>query len=721
MPVTCSAGMFHIRNNGTSLVMTVENGLLLQLYYGKRLKDAELKYLLSAYPARASFDTPMAYLPLAAPTTGIGSYCQPSVSAVRRKTGDNCVDLRYRSHRVYEGKPELSPLPSARGESRTLEITLEDSVTGLLAVLSYSIFKDSDVISVSRRYENSGSEDLFLTNAQSVSVPFPDGKYDLVHFPGAWARERSVARREMRLGEQTVIKSSRGASSHSNNPSALIAESGAGENNGNVYGISLLYSGDFLCCAETDNYGFPRLSIGMNPETFSWALPAGESFTAPEAALLFSSEGFNGFSHEIHSYVLNHIIRASWQKRERPILINNWEATYFDFNEEKILKIAREAREMGIEMFVLDDGWFGKRDSDNCSLGDWKADKRKLPNGLEHLVSEVTALGLKFGLWFEPEMVSPDSDLYREHPDWCLHAEDRPRTEARNQLILDLSRDEVAEYVYKSVASVLRYCDISYVKWDMNRNMTEGFSAALPPERQPETHHRYILNLYRVFTRLNDEFPSVLFEGCSGGGGRFDLGMLAFMPQIWTSDDTDPIERLKIQYGTSYIFPPSAMGAHVSASPNHQTGRRTSIKSRGEVALAGNFGFELDVSKLTEEDKEEAKRLISLVKRRRALISGGVFTRLSSPFESNFTAWQFADRQEKPQTVILCAYRTLAEPNGRVYVLHARGLDDKTDYRDLATGSVYSGGALMYAGIPLPKLSGDFDSMVIELEVIKGK
>ena len=447
---------------------------------------------------------------------------------------------------------------------------------------------------------------------------------------------------------------------------------------------------------------------------FTWKLEPGETFVSPEAAMVYSPDGLNGMSHAFHRLYSENLMRSKWFERDRPILINNWEATYFNFNEEKILQIARRAKELGVEMLVLDDGWFGKRNTDNCSLGDWVVNPEKLPGGLNGLSDRLHDLGLKFGLWFEPEMISPDSDLYRAHPDWCLHVDGRARVEMRNQLILDLSRKEVQDYIIESVSAVLESARIEYVKWDMNRNMTEPFSGAQTPERQKETQHRYMLGLYRVLEEITARFPEILFESCSGGGGRFDPGMLYYMPQTWTSDDSDAVERMFIQYGTSFVYPPCAMGAHVSAVPNHQTGRTTAMQTRGDVALGGNFGFELDLSQLSDADAETVRRLIEREKQVRTLVRTGEFTRLLSPFDHPYAAWQFRARDNSE--ALICAYRLMTRPATPHLLLRASGLDESAVYMD-DDGNTCSGAALTRYGLWL-HLPGDFTSKVIHLRRI---
>ena len=561
--------------------------------------------------------------------------------------------------------------------------------------------------------ENGGAQNLTIRDAMAASVPLYGSNFDLIYLHGGWARERSVVRKPVGQAE-TRVYSERGASGHEKNPFIAVCDASATEHSGNVWAMNLIYSGSFLASVNVDNAGNSRMSIGMNPRVFAWRLAPGERFQTPEAALSYSDQGLNGMSQLYHRLYRTRLVRGSWRDRVRPILINNWEATYFDFDEEKILTIAKRAKELGIEMFVLDDGWFGKRNIDNCSLGDWVVNREKLVGGLEGVSEKIHALGMKFGLWFEPEMVSPDSDLYRAHPDWCLHIPGRDRTEERNQLILDLSRREVQDYIVEAVSSVLESTQIDYVKWDMNRNMTEAFSASQLPEGQLETQHRYMLGLYSVLDRIVSRFPEILFESCSGGGGRFDAGLLYYMPQTWTSDDTDAIERLSIQYGTSFAYPASAMGAHVSAVPNHQTGRITSMKLRGDVALGGNFGYELDLSKLNEADAEVVRQQVEFVKRVRKLTQTGVFTRLLSPFEGRYTAWQFVS--EDASEALLCVYRALQTPMESPKRVCMHGLDETATYADDA-GNRYSGAVLNHYGAWI-HLRGDFSSEVLHLKKV---
>ena len=708
--------LFHLRNDFLSLVLCLrpdEEGAeeLLMAYLGAPLDNAAACLYLTDLNEGASFDSLRQALPYACPTEGRGDY-RPSLVCASDGQGQRCTELFYHSHRIEPGKPSLAGLPAAyvekAEEADTLYITLRDGLTGLCAELRYTLYVRRPAAAVSILYCNGGEKALTLLNAGSACVTLP-GRYDFLHLHGAWAKERSVERISPAALTRSIA-SARGASGHEHNPFAVLAAPDTTEFSGECLGAALVYSGDFLISADENAYASTRLILGLNPRTFSWRLNPGNQFQSPEALLVYSDRGLNAMSQAFHSLIRQRVCRGYWRDRERPVLINNWEATYFNFSHEKILTIARAAAQAGIELFVLDDGWFGRRNSDNCSLGDWTVNREKLPGGLSALARDINALGLKFGLWFEPEMVSPDSDLYRAHPDWCLHAEGRRRTTARQQLILDMSRRDVQDYVVEAVSSVLRSAPIEYVKWDMNRNFKEAGSALLADGRQGETAHRYMLGLYRVLEAVTSAFPRVLFESCSGGGGRFDAGMLHYMPQTWTSDDTDAVERLRIQYGTSLCYPVSAMGAHVSAVPNHQVSRITSMRMRGDVALGGNFGYELDLSVQTPEDTEEICRQVKLVKALRRTTQQGVFTRLQSPFEDNIAAWQFADGNR----VILCAYRVLNRPSAAPVRIRLRDVPEGT--YTAPDGVPVTAGDLMRAGVPLAFPRYDFASCVMVFE-----
>lgn len=708
---------FYLGAGKASYVLHVdEDGRLLNQHWGARVPDGALSPDFSHYPTLASFDPRTNALPWELPTRGSGWYGEPAVAATNAK-GDDMVQLTYVSHAIYMGKNRLPGLPATfarrEGDAETLEVELMDRLTGLRVTAVYGVFERTGAITRSLRLKNESGEDMQINGVLSASAPVHGSGYDVIHLKGAWARERHIMRQTQGEGEYRIF-SQRGASGHEANPFLALCEKSATEFSGEVWAVSLVYSGSFEALSYVNNTENSRLSIGLNPDVFTWKLEPGETFVSPEAAMVYSPDGLNGMSHAFHRLYSENLMRSKWFERDRPILINNWEATYFNFNEEKILQIARRAKELGVEMLVLDDGWFGKRNTDNCSLGDWVVNPEKLPGGLNGLSDKLHDLGLKFGLWFEPEMISPDSDLYRAHPDWCLHVDGRARVEMRNQLILDLSRKEVQDYIIESVSAVLESARIEYVKWDMNRNMTEPFSGAQTPERQKETQHRYMLGLYRVLEEITARFPEILFESCSGGGGRFDPGMLYYMPQTWTSDDSDAAERMFIQYGTSFVYPPCAMGAHVSAVPNHQTGRTTAMQTRGDVALGGNFGFELDLSQLSDADAETVRRLIEREKQVRTLVRTGEFTRLLSPFDHPYAAWQFRARDNSE--ALICAYRLMTRPATPHLLLRASGLDESAVYMD-DDGNTCSGAALTRYGLWL-HLPGDFTSKVIHLRRI---
>ena len=708
---------FYLGAGKASYVLHVdEDGRLLNQHWGARVPNGALSPDFSHYPTLASFDPRTNALPWELPTRGSGWYGEPAVAATNAK-GDDMVQLTYVSHAIYMGKNRLPGLPATfarrEGDAETLEVELMDRLTGLRVTAVYGVFERTGAITRSLRLKNESGEDMQINGVLSASAPVHGSGYDVIHLKGAWARERHVMRQTQGEGEYRIF-SQRGASGHEANPFLALCEKSATEFSGEVWAVSLVYSGSFEALSYVNNTENSRLSIGLNPDVFTWKLEPGETFVSPEAAMVYSPDGLNGMSHAFHRLYSENLMRSKWFERDRPILINNWEATYFNFNEEKILQIARRAKELGVEMLVLDDGWFGKRNTDNCSLGDWVVNPEKLPGGLNGLSDRLHDLGLKFGLWFEPEMISPDSDLYRAHPDWCLHVDGRARVEMRNQLILDLSRKEVQDYIIESVSAALESARIEYVKWDMNRNMTEPFSGAQTPERQKETQHRYMLGLYRVLEEITARFPEILFESCSGGGGRFDPGMLYYMPQTWTSDDSDAVERMFIQYGTSFVYPPCAMGAHVSAVPNHQTGRTTAMQTRGDVALGGNFGFELDLSQLSDADAETVRRLIEREKQVRTLVRTGEFTRLLSPFDHPYAAWQFRARDNSE--ALICAYRLMTRPATPHLLLRASGLDESAVYMD-DDGNTCSGAALTRYGLWL-HLPGDFTSKVIHLRRI---
>ncbi len=722
--------IFHLKAKDTSYVMEIaRDGYLLHLYWGKEVNEYRHSNFLqlmdrgfSGNPYQHKDDRTFSLdtLPQEYPQYGNSDFRKPGYQ-IQLENGSTVTDLRYDSHTIFKGKKSLAGLPATyiekEEEAETLEITMIDALIGLKVVLSYSVFEQFNVISRSVKIMNDGDQSLKLLNVQSLCVDFREDDFDFLHLHGAHVRERHIERQPLRHGIQS-IESIRGSSSHQHNPFIALLKKGTTENKGEVYAFNLVYSGNFLAQAEVDQFSCTRVTMGINPFDFSWKLESGEAFQAPEAVMVYSSDGLGSMSRTFHELYRSRLIRGNYRDKERPILVNNWEATYFDFTADSILEIAEAGKELGIELFVLDDGWFGRRDDDKTSLGDWFVDLRKLPKGLNHLASEVEANGMQFGLWFEPEMVSVDSDLFREHPEWCLHVPGRQSTESRNQLVLDFSREDVCKEITKRVSDILANMPISYVKWDMNRHMTEIGSAILPPDRQRETAHRYMLGLYKMLEEITAAFPNVLFESCSGGGGRFDPGMLYYMPQTWTSDNTDAVSRLKIQYGTSLVYPIASIGAHVSAVPNHQVQRITSITMRGDVAMSGNLGYELDLTKLSVQEKMAVKSQVAYYKEIRRLIQFGEFYRLKSPFEGNDTAWLFTNNDKTE--VIVYYFKVLAEPAAPASVLKLDGIDVNKEYQVTGTDIVYGGDELVYAGlsIPIEKIQGDFQSFCWHLKAL---
>jgi alpha-galactosidase len=700
----------------TYAIKVLPQGYLAHLYWGPNIDEQNLDFIIrlrdraySPNPAGSGREFSLDALPLEYPVYGNTDFRSPALEIFQPEDGSRIVDLRFKDHKIITGKPPLAGLPATwverEDEAATLIVGLEDSKLGLRVELSYTAFTFHPAIARSTRILNRGEFPVFLCRALSSSVDFPSSQTQtsFLHLFGAHLRERDICCTPLRPGTQ-LIESRRGASSHHHNPFFALTELNTNEDHGAVYGFNLVYSGNFLGLTECDADFGCRAQLGINPFDFSWKLEPGLEFQTPEAILVFSAEGLGGMSRAYHHLYRSNLCRGEWRDKPRPIVVNNWEATYFDFDATKLEKIAAAAAGLGIEMFVLDDGWFGHRDNDCSSLGDWFVDKRKLPGGLEELAARIKTKGLSFGLWVEPEMISPDSDLYRAHPDWCLHVPGRARSEGRNQLVLDFSRKDVRENIYDQIAAILRAVPITYVKWDMNRNTTEVGSLALPSDRQRETAHRYILGLYEFMEKLTREFPQILFEGCAGGGGRFDPGILYYMPQIWTSDNTDAISRLKIQYGTSLVYPWSTIAAHVSVVPNHQVGRVTPFKTRGDVAFTGAFGYELDVSKLTSEDREEVNRQTAFYKQVRHLFIDGSLYRLRSPFETNEAAWMVVAPGK--DEALVTHVTILSLPNAADRFLKLKGLDPNSRYT--IGDNVHRGDALMRVGIPIPYPAGDF-------------
>lgn len=699
--------IFTLNTEHTTYQMQVDKfGVLLHLYYGGRI-DGSMNYLLTYYDrgfsgnlADAGNDRTYSLdaLPQEYPALGTGDYRNMAL-IIRNADQSECCDLRYVSHEIRKGKYGLEGLPAVyttQDESETLEILLQDVVSRLQVRLLYSILEKEDIITRSVKITNGGTNKIWVEKAASACLDFLDGNYDLISFYGRHAMERNFQRAKIMHGNQT-IGSRRGTSSHQYNPAVIVAEPSATEDNGRCYGMVFVYSGNFLCEAEQDQYGQTRVLMGLHDELFHYPLTQGETLVIPETILCYSSQGFSTLSRRYHRCIREHICRGKYSQKLRPILINSWEAAYFNFTGETIYQLAKDAAGLGIDMVVMDDGWFGNREDDNSSLGDWQVNEKKLGCTLGELIQKINGIGVKFGIWIEPEMVSEESTLYREHPDWVMRISGRNPVRGRNQLILDFSRADVREYVFCQICAVLDQGNIEYVKWDMNRSLADIYSIEKEPGRST---YDYVLGLYDFLEKLLQRYPDILLEGCSGGGGRFDAGMLYYTPQIWCSDNTDAIDRLKIQYGTSFFYPTSTVGSHVSAIPNHQTGRSVSMHTRAVVAMSGTFGYEMDLAKLTTEEKEEIKEQIICYKKQADLINTGEYYRLSDPFQDDFAAWMFVSEQADRALVNV----VMLEIHGNMTVNYVKlkGLRPDAVYEDTETGMQYYGSALMEAGIPMP-------------------
>lgn len=650
--------------------------------------------------------------PLEYACTGNGDYRIPALT-VTQPDGSCSADLRYESHKVYSGKYAIPGLPAVYDDKgETLEIILRDRYSDLRVTLRYGVLAELDIITRSAIIQNNGNATVRLEQAASFSLDIPSHGWEWMHFYGRHAMERITERASLIHGIQES-SSTRGTSSHHQNPSMILCQKDCTETSGACFGAFLMYSGSFQTKIELDQLHQTRVVMGIHPELFSWTLQPGESFYTPEAVLTYSDTGLETLSHRFHKVIREHVCRGKYQLAERPVLINNWEATYFDFDAEKIYNIAKEAATLGVDMLVLDDGWFGKRDSDDSGLGDWFVNENKLQGGLKQLVDRIRGLGMQFGIWIEPEMVSEDSNLYQTHPDWVMQIPGRDPVRARYQLLLDVSRSDVQDYLYDCISKLLKSADITYIKWDMNRSICDWYSALLPAQRQGELPHRYVLGLYALLERLVTDFPNVMIEGCSGGGGRFDAGMLYYCPQIWCSDDTDAYERTTIQYGTSYIYPISAVGSHVSAVPNHQTGRVTSFEARGITAMAGSFGYELNLGILNEDEKHAVTDQIHRFKTYGPLIHNGRYYRLSNPITDEIAAWSFVTEDTSEALVQGMVFRT--QPNALRHTLRLRGLDPKGLYQIDGTDNALTGSALLHGGVLLPKTWGDYYPFEIHL------
>lgn len=693
-------------------------GFLLHLYYGKKT-DTCMDYLLTYYdrgfsgnPYDAGEDRTysMDTLPQEFPCYGNGDF-RSTAFAVENADGSMSCDLRYKSHKIFDGKYNLEGLPAvyaSEEEAQTLEILMEDPVTGVKVVLLYGVLSAQDIITRSVCVKNESSGKIFLNKIESASLDFLYGDYELLTFYGRHAMERNVQRVPVVHGTQK-IGSVRGTSSHQYNPMMILAEKETTEDKGNCYAMSFVYSGCFQGEVLKDQLNQTRMMLGLQEEAFRYPLETGEMFRAPEVILSYSSEGMNRLSQNLHHCIRQHICRGKYKEEIRPILINSWEAAYFDFTGDTIYELAKAAKEVNIDMLVMDDGWFGKRDDDNSGLGDWFVNEKKLGGTLGNLIKRINDLGVKFGIWIEPEMVSEDSDLYRKHPDWALTVPGRNPVRSRNQLVLDFSRKEVVDEIYDQICKVLDQGNIEYVKWDMNRSLMDVYSSVT--RDQGRVLHDYVLGLYDFLERLVQRYPNLLIEGCSGGGGRFDAGMMYYTPQIWCSDNTDAIDRLRIQYGTSFGYPVSVVGSHVSAVPNHQTGRKTPLHTRGVVAMSGTFGYELNLMKLSEEEKQEIREQIAEYKSYASIIQNGLYYRLSNPTTEEICAWEFVHTDEKEQSkVLLNIVMQVIHGNMTVNYVKLQGLEETAVYREEKSGKRYTGAALMYGGMPLPIEPGEYQA-----------
>ena len=706
----------HLLGKNVSYVL-VENdeGDLLNFHFGPKIVAADYaaqpELWEEAYPRLTNTYNLSSY-PQEYPAFGHNDTRIPAYQ-VENKFGNLISKLRVKEYRIHAAAvPEIPQLPCLFGAegTDTLEVVLEDSAIGLEVSLFYTVFEELDVIARSAVLTNRSDSAMTLNKALSCNLDLPERPYEMIWFPGEWGRERGLQRIRLEKGIRMEAADNAGRGSREVNPFVMVASAGADEEQGQVYGFHLIYSGNHATQVQVSANGKVRIQQGISPESFAWTLRPGESFHTPQSVLCYSDSGFGGISHQYHTLYREHLMRSRWTKKHRPVLLNNWEATYFDFNEEKLLELAQKAKSIGIELFVLDDGWFGKRNNAESSLGDWVVNRKKLPSGIDGLAKKIRDMDMLFGLWFEPEMISPDSELYRNHPDWAIRVPNIEPAQQRWQYVLDLTRQEVRDHVVEAVSTVLDCGDISYVKWDMNRNLYDvpgkGF------------YHRYTLGYYDIMRRITERFPEVLFEGCASGGGRFDPGVLAYMPQIWTSDNSDAVSRLKIQYATSMCYPLSSMGAHVSAVPNHQVGRLASLKTRADVAYAGVFGYELDITQMAEEELQQMMQQIAFSKHIQPLIHNGRFYRLRSPFEANECAWEVVSEGKNHVFVMACRVlsvirRQYFEPNVKL-----KGLDVDAVYEDVATGKQYSGSLLMHRGLSFRYPLEDFATCTLELKKV---
>ena len=707
----------------TYQMMVDEYGFLLHLYYGRKTSGT-MEYLLS-FADRGFSGNPscvganrtysMDALPQELPCQGTGDYRSPSI-VILNSDGSYGCDFRYKGYLSWKGKYALKKLPAVYAdeeEAETLEIYLEDTVSNVQVTLLYGVLPELDIITRSAQITNAGFGKIYLEKAQAACLDFVNGDFDLISFYGRHAMERNFQRTPVVHGAQ-VIGSRRGTSSHQYNPMLILADKETTEDAGSCYAMSFVFSGSFKGEVERDQYNQTRALLGLSDELFSYPLLEGETFIIPEVVLSYSRDGLAKLSQNLHKCIRNHLCRGSYQTGRRPVLLNSWEASYFDFNGESIFQLAKDAAELGIDMLVMDDGWFGKRDDDNSGLGDWYVNEDKLGESLGALIQKINGIGLKFGLWFEPESVNEDSDLFQMHPDWALRIPNRPPVRARNHLLLDFSRKEVVDYIFGQVCNVLDQGNIEYVKWDLNRSLCDFYSNAA--SNQGRVMYDYVLGVYDFLERLIKRYPKILIEGCSGGGGRFDAGMFYYTPQIWCSDNTDAIDRVRIQFGTSFGYPISAVGSHVSAVPNHQTGRLTPFHTRGVVAMAGTFGYELDPKSLSEEEKREIKEQIVEYRQYAALIQEGLYYRLTNPLTEKVGAWEFIS--EDLSRVLVNAVVLQIHGNMPVNYVCLKGLKENSVYREQKSGRTYDSNALMECGILIPNEMGDYQAYQMYFELV---
>ncbi len=710
--------IFKLDSAGSSYIFKIyDENYLVHLYYGAKIPDHNLPKFENRY-SYASFSASNANMldkdfsadvfPFEISCNGCGDMRSVALQ-IRNADGNASTDMRYVSHKIYAGKPSLPGLPALYAntddECTTLEVTTADKVTGAEAVLIYTVFEKYSAITRSVVIRNASDKSFEIEKVMSFNLDLPDYDYDMITLYGKHAVERQFEKRPLAHGRQG-IGSRRGTSSHQQNPFMCLLRQGANEDYGDAYGFNLVYSCNYLAEAEVDFNGCTRVTMGIDPSDFGWTLAPGEEFYSPEAVLVYSDEGLGGMSRTFHRLYNNNLVRGEWKKKHRPLLINNWEGTYFDFDDDKLFAIAQWAKETGLEMFVMDDGWFGKRDDDRSGLGDWYVNEKKLKGGIGSLISRIKGLGLKFGIWYEPEMISPDSDVYRAHPDWCIHVPNRDRSQGRQQCVMDMTRKDVRDYIFDMMSSVLSNNDIDYVKWDFNRNITEAGSAILPPEKQKGYFHRYILGTYELMDRLVSTYPHLLLENCSGGGGRYDAGMMYYSPQIWCSDNTDSLSRIDIQFGSSLCYPASVQGAHVSASG------RTGYNTKKDVAMWGTFGYELDPAKISEEARAEIRTQIAGYHKYYDLIHFGDLYRLINPWDDAYkAAWEFVNEEKTQAMFTIVTKFHIPQPTFR---LKMKGLAKDKYYKCEETGEIFSGALLMNAGIALYDFpDGDGESFVL--------